>query len=253
MINPDWYIFLLRLSFLLAGVIFITLLFISAPYGRHTRRRWGPLVPNQISWMVMEAPAALVFAACFIAGRVPKNLPVLIFFGLWEAHYIHRAFIYPFQISDGRKKMPVLILLMAFGFNCGNAYINGVYLFSMSGGYPLSWLADIRFIVGVGLFIAGYAINRWADLRLRQLRAPGEMGYKIPYGGLFNRVSCPNYLGEIIEWSGWALATWSIAGLSFAVWTFANLAPRARTHHRWYRGNFPDYPPERKALIPALW
>jgi len=83
--------------------------------------------------------------------------------------------------------------------------------------------------------------------------ALGETGYKIPHGGLFERVSCPNYLGEIIEWSGWALATWCLPGLSFAVWTFANLAPRARAHHRWYRAKFPEYPEERKALIPGVW
>jgi steroid 5-alpha-reductase/3-oxo-5-alpha-steroid 4-dehydrogenase 1 len=77
------------------------------------------------------------------------------------------------------------------------------------------------------VFVLGFTLNRRADRMLRQLRAPGETGYKIPYGGLFERVSCPNYLGEIIEWSGWALATWSLPGVSFAVWTFANLAPRA--------------------------
>ena len=65
-------------------------------------------------------------------------------------------------------------------------------------------------------------------------------------------MSCPNYLGEIIEWVGWAVATWSLAGLSFAVWTAANLIPRAWQHHRWYRAEFPDYPKERKAVIPFL-
>jgi hypothetical protein len=39
----------------------------------------------------------------------------------------------------------------------------------------------------------------------------------------------------------------------FAVWTAANLAPRAHSHHRWYRDNFVDYPLERKALLPRLW
>jgi hypothetical protein len=44
-------------------------------------------------------------------------------------------------------------------------------------------------------------------------------------------VSCPNYLGEILEWIGWAIATWSLAGWVFAIWTMANLAPRAFTNH----------------------
>jgi protein-S-isoprenylcysteine O-methyltransferase Ste14 len=66
-------------------------------------------------------------------------------------------------------------------------------------------------------------------------------------------VSSPNYLGEITIWLGWALATWSLPGLAFAFWTVANLLPRARANHTWYRQTFPDYPAERKALIPKVW
>ena len=58
---------------------------------------------------------------------------------------------------------------------------------------------------------------------------------------------------EIVEWLGWALLTWSPAGLAFAAWTMANLVPRARAHHRWYRERFPDYPARRKALVPGLF
>ena len=42
-------------------------------------------------------------------------------------------------------------------------------------------------------------------------------------------------------------------GLAFALWTIANLLPRARSHHRWYREKFPEYPPERRALVPGLF
>jgi 3-oxo-5-alpha-steroid 4-dehydrogenase 1 len=56
----------------------------------------------------------------------------------------------------------------------------------------------------------------------------------------------------MIEWTGWAIATWSTAGLAFAVYTAANLGPRALRHHAWYRERFADDPRERKALIPYL-
>jgi protein-S-isoprenylcysteine O-methyltransferase Ste14 len=195
----------------------------------------------------------LAFAISFAVGAAPKNLPMLLFFALWEAHYLHRAFVYPLTIRDGHKKMPVAVVLLGSGFNLANALANGRYLFSLSGGYPLSWLLDPRFLLGVSLFITGFIVNRWADLALRSLRQPGETGYHIPYGGLFRWVSCPNYLGEMVEWCGWALMTWSLPGLAFALWTAANLAPRARSHHTWYRAHFPDYPPDRKALIPGIW
>ena len=96
-------------------------------------------------------------------------------------------------------------------------------------------------------------INRQSDAMLRNLREPGEEGYKIPQGGLYKWVSCPNYLGEIIQWAGWAVVTWSLPGLAFALWTVANLAPRAYSNHNWYQDHFLEYPPERKALVPKLW
>jgi hypothetical protein len=37
------------------------------------------------------------------------------------------------------------------------------------------------------------------------------------------------------------------------VFTVANLAPRARAHHLWYKRQFADYPSRRKALVPAIW
>jgi steroid 5-alpha reductase family enzyme len=80
----------------------------------------------------------------------------------------------------------------------------------------------------LGLFLAGFIINRGADHVLRNLRKPGVAGYKIPYGGLYRWISCPNYFGEIITWIGWAVVTWSLPGLAFAAWTAANLVPRAR-------------------------
>jgi steroid 5-alpha reductase family enzyme len=143
------------------------------------------------------------------------------------------------------------VVLMGVAFNTLNAWINARWV-SHLGTYETTWLLDPRFLIGVAVFAWGMAINLRSDSLLRRLRKPGETGYKIPHGGLYRWVSCPNYLGEIIEWIGWAIATWSVAGLAFAVYTAANVGPRALSHHRWYRERFEDYPEERKALIPFV-
>lgn len=239
--------------FALAAVTFPLLFFVAAPYGRHARRGWGATIPSRWGWICMEAPAALVFAACFVLGGYRGGVIALVFLAMWEVHYVHRAFIYPLQRRGGDKSMPLAVVGMGLVFNLVNGYLNGRYLFQFSGGYPLTWLWHPRFVAGVVLFVTGYVANRQADRTLRSLRKPGESGYEIPRGGLYRWISCPNYLGEIVEWIGWAIATWSPSGLAFAVWTIANLAPRARAHHRWYRQHFPDYPPERKALLPGIW
>ena len=237
--------------FVLAAAVFLSLLFFNAPYGRYVRRSWGFAVNNKLGWVIMEAAAPLAFAVCFCIGGNPVTVTTLVFLGLWQAHYLHRAFIYPFSLR--RHSMPLVIVGFGCFFNLVNGYLNGRYIFTFSGGYSSQWLSDPRFIAGVALFIIGFIINRRADNTLRNLAKTSDSGYRIPYGGLYRWISCPNYFGELIIWTGWAVATWSLPGLAFAVWTAANLVPRARSHHAWYRQHFPDYPARRRAFLPGLW
>jgi 3-oxo-5-alpha-steroid 4-dehydrogenase 1 len=239
--------------FVLGAAVFVALFFVAAPYGRYIRRGWGRTIGNTAGWVLMEAPAPVVLAVCFITGGAAITAPSLVFLGLWEAHYLHRAFIYPFSRRDSAVRMPLAVVSLGFLFNILNGYLNGRYLFHFSGGYAAGWLVDPRFIIGAALFVAGFVINRRADLALRELRRPGERTYRMTSRGFYRWISCPNYLGEIIIWAGWAMTTWSLPGLAFAFWTTANLLPRARAHHAWYRRQFPDYPPERKAILPGIW
>lgn len=229
----------------LALVVFFALFFFNAPYGRLVKKGLGPTLPNRLGWLLMEAPACMGFLLFYLLGEHRKGIAAWVFLLMWQFHYIYRAFIYPFWLRGNEKRMPVSVVGMGISHNVVNSYLNARYLFTFSEGYPANWLAGLPFLAGLVLFAAGMYINRRSDHILRNLRRPGESGYKIPYGGLFRFISCPNYLGEIVEWSGWALATWSLPGLAFAVWTYANLVPRAWAYHRWYRQHFPDYPTER--------
>lgn len=236
-----------------AAATFVVLFFVAAPYGRHARRGWGPTVSNRVGWILMEAPSPVGFALVFLGSGGEPGIGGWVFFAMWEIHYVHRAFVYPFTLRTAGKRMPVAVASMAVVFNLINAGTNAYWIGSLSGGYGAAWLADPRFVAGCAMFVGGAVLNKHADAILGSLRAPGTTGYSIPRGGAFAWVSCPNYLGEIVQWTGWALATWSLAGLAFAAWTVANLAPRARANHAWYRATFPDYPPDRRALLPGLW
>lgn len=244
------YAWFLVAELVLAVVTFVALLFVVAPYGgRHGRPAWGPTVPARVGWVVMEAPASLAFLGFYLLGSHRAGLVPLLFLLLWQVHYVQRAFIYPLLMRSG-SRMPAVVMLLAILFNLLNAWVNARWI-SQYGDYPRSWLADPRFWLGVVLFAAGYALNVGSDRTLRGLRRSGT-GYSVPRGGAFRFVSSPNYLGEIVEWFGWAVATWSLAGLAFALYTTANLAPRAVANHRWYRETFPGYPEDRRALVPFL-
>lgn len=234
-----------------AALTFVALLFVTAPYGRHLRPGWGPTVPARLGWIVMESPAVLLFAGVYAIGTNALQATPLVLLGLWQLHYIYRTFVYPLRLRPASHRMPITIVGMAILFNCVNAYCNARWI-SGFGDYPDSWLSRPHFVIGVAVFLLGWAINQHADRVLLRLRAPGETGYRIPHGGLYRLVSCPNYLGEMLEWVGWAIAAWSPAGLAFALFSIANLLPRALANHRWYRREFADYPAERRAVLPYL-
>lgn len=229
------------------------LLRVAAPYGRHSRTGVGPRLNPTAGWVLMEAPASLAPILLFALGdRSHRENPVVIaFLAIWQLHYFYRAFIFPFRRRGGAP-MPLMILGTAILFNLGNAYLNWHYLAVLRPPQESSWFGDPRFLGGLLLFLCGFAINQHSDWVLLNLRRPGETGYKIPYGGLYRFVSCPNYFGELLEWIGWGILTWSPAGGVFALWTAANLLPRAVAHHRDYLRRFPDYPSERRAVIPFL-
>jgi 3-oxo-5-alpha-steroid 4-dehydrogenase 1 len=244
------YNYALILIFGFAILVFILLLYLSAPYGKFSRTGWGLTIKAKWAWMIMEfsSPALI---SIFFATSDQKTIPVLIFVSFWLLHYIHRTFLYPFIQSGRDKSFPLILVLMAMVFNCLNGFANGYGVFHL-GYYTNSWVLSWQFITGVILFISGFAINKTADEKLRGFRKYSPNEYIMPEGWLFKYISSPHYFGEIIEWAGWAVMTWSLAGLAFFIFTFANLFPRAVSSHRWYKAHFPGYPENRKAVIPFI-
>lgn len=244
------YSFSLILIFSSAALVLVLLFFVSAPYGKFLRKGWGETIHAKWAWLFMELPSPLLMIFFFlIPGQ--KGLPQYCFILLWLSHYIDRTFVYPFTQSGREKPYPLIIVAMALIFNCLNGFVNGYGLFHVSS-YPLSWIMGWQFPAGLAIFITGFVINKMADEKLRKLRKANPDEYLIPAGWLFNYISCPHYFGEIIEWAGWAVMTWSLPGLAFSVFTFANLFPRAIASHKWYKSNFPEYPQKRKAVIPFI-
>ena len=161
------------------------------------------------------------------------------------------AVIYPQRIKVAGKTMPVYTMLTSMVFYIVNGYLIGHY-FGQLREYPIEWLYDPRFLIGVALFLFGFFVNIHSDNILINLRDEDEAGYKIPHGGFFKHVSCPNYMGECIEWIGFAIMTWSSIGFVYAAWVVLPLFIQARVTHQWYVDQFGDsYPKDRKAIIPS--
>jgi protein-S-isoprenylcysteine O-methyltransferase Ste14 len=254
------YAILLPTQVILACLVLPVLIFVAAPYGRHYHRGWGPVLHSRTAWLIMEVPAVLVIAVVYVAanGRAPGSLD-WVYLLLWEIHYVYRTFIYPLLLRGSRRTFPLVVALMAMGFNVMNGYVNGYALFvERPAVTAVCELLCSRAAVGLALFAAGLSVNIWSDAIIRDLRRDlQEEGngqrYGVPRGGLFRWVSNPHYLGEIVEWIGWALFAGTWAGWAFAIFTVANLLPRAVANHRWYHDTFPEYPDDRRILVPYVF
>jgi len=220
-----------------------------AGYGRYEEPKiWVASIKMdaKLAWVVQESP--MIFWAVWGYMNAKKECyssrANLILWCFLLVHYLQRTFIFPL-LMKGSKQTTVYVMLCALAYCTWNGHLQNTWLMR-AHVYEDTWVYDPRFLLGISAAITGMGINLHSDHILRNLRKPGEKGYKIPRGGMFEYVSGANFFGEILEWTGFAVATWSLAGAAFAVFTFSNIGPRGHHHHQWYLEKFDDYPKNRR-------
>lgn len=234
----------------------VALYFIPAGYGKTIGKQWGFSFNNKAAWVLMELPTLIVITVLLFALDYAHRPVRILLASFYILHYIQRTLIFPFLLK-GKSKMPLSIVLMGMLFNTVNAFLIGLWLFYFSAPeyYRPAWLRDLRFIIGTPVFFCGMIINIRSDAYIRSLRKQGDSRHYYPCKGLYRFISSANYFGELLEWIGFAVLTWSSAGLLFVFWTACNLVPRSDTIHKKYAQDFPEdfarYKPKR--LIPFIY
>ena len=241
---------------IIAVVVFIALYFVTAGYGVFYNKKWGSALPNKLGWVLMESPVFIVMILLCVFSERSTNVVCLIFLILFEIHYFQRSFIFPFLIR-GKSVMPLSVIFMGVVFNVLNALMQGGWIFyeSPENMYEMAWLTTPQFIIGTMIFFLGMIINIHSDYVIRNLRKPGDTRHYLPKKGMFKYVTSANYFGEFVEWLGFAILTWSLSGAVFAIWTFANLAPRAANIYDNYKKEFGDELDTKKVkrIIPFIY
>ena len=242
---------LLSIWIAIAIITFSYLFFVTAPYGRHASTNWGPSMDARWGWIIMESPSVFLIGGLCIFFRENLTLVSLIFVLIYIFHYFHRTLIWPFIAEMDAKKMPVFVAFLAFVFNIFNVLFQCTWILFIAN-YENSWLTSFPFILGILIFVTGFYINVRSDYMLINLRKTKGPGYHIPRGFLYEKISAPNYFGEMLEWLGWTISSLSPSGLAFFIWTSANLIPRGISNHKWCNENIENYPQGRKAVIPGI-
>lgn len=254
--SPVLFTYLLWVMSFLAIVVFICLYFITAGYGQFRTKRWGYSIDNRVAWFLMEAPVFFVMLGIWCHAGFPFHLPELILLGLFLVHYFQRSFVFP-CLMKGHSRMPLSIMMMGIFFNVINGIMQGGGLFwfpipayAQGASYLLRWNA----IVGIIVFLFGMIVNWHSDYVIRHLRQPGDTRHYLPQAGFYRYVTSANYFGELVEWIGFAIAAANPAAWVFALWTGANLIPRAHAIHRKYHEEFGDEAVgTRRRIIPLVY
>lgn len=223
-------------------VVFITLFFVDAGYGKMRTEKWGPAINNKVGWFLMEAPVFVVMLYLWAISEVRWQAPYWAFFLIFQFHYFQRSFVFPFLLK-GSSKMPVIIMALSVIWNLINGYVQGYWLFHLAPmyrPYGVEWFMTWQFGLGLALFIIGWIINMHSDYVIRHLRAPGDTNHYLPKKGMYHYVTSANYLGEITEWLGFAVLTWSWAGALFFWFSCCNLVPRANSIWHRYAEEFSE-------------
>ncbi|MFQ6329318.1 3-oxo-5-alpha-steroid 4-dehydrogenase [Nocardia sp. CWNU-33] len=261
----DWYTgntaydTVLTIAFGFAAFVLVGGLFAQSPYGRFATTKVGFNLNPKLGWWLMEIPATVVFAVFYLTGPDRFEPTSLVLALIWLVHYGNRGWFFPLsirQVPGKRSSFNVSVLGMGMFVTALHGYLNGAFFsHDYKHQYGTGWLTDPRFLIGVVVYLCGFALLVRSEAIVRNLRDkndPGAAEYRIPYGFGFRFVTSPAYLGELLAWAGFALLTWSLAGGVIFLITAGNLVPRAIATHRWYREKFADYPADRKALIPFV-
>ena len=156
------------------------------------------------------------------------------------------------QPSSSTMNITHYIVGYAHYFCAATGYICEAPSFAASGLNLASLGLDCWALVAV-FFAAWYyefeAHKIFADLKKTR---PGT--HSIPTGSLFEVVSCPHYLCEVLIYTCFTLLLTPAhqTGLLVWVWVTTNQMIAATMSHNWYKRKFKEYPPNRKAIIPFL-
>lgn len=222
-------------------------------YSKFADRTRRLAVPSRVGMLIIYAPAAVAGLICHMALGGPWTVWHGITLGLVAIHFVRRCL----EVLFVHRYSGVTNLGSALMISSLYATVSVLFAWIGATEVDAALLASDDFtplwIVGVSLWVVGSAINIGHHILLARLRRPGETGYVLPRGGLFSRVACPHYFGEIIGWFGLALVFHHVGALVIAVTMTFYLAGRADHTLRWYRQRFESLPAGWKRLIPYIY
>lgn len=228
-----------------------------APGSEEARARGTPEErARRIAWRTI--PGLAVYVVVFVLytvwlfprresdGALTVDTASIVLFVLWLGHDLYRGVIHPWLIRDRPPSQARSLAPTSTGPMILFSFLAASHLGAET--YPGDWFTDPRFLVGGALMLVGVAIDQTVDLRLTRAWRSGQQP-----PSPFLEVTAPDLLGELCFWMGWALASWSLAGLARVVYQTAMYIPLAEAHYQWQHEHSGHVRTHRWRLIPGIW
>lgn len=150
------------------------------------------------------------------------------------------------------KAMPVFVKFIIW-ISVGVLYIMQTYpvIYRVGGSYPSSQTGIIAPVIGCAIALIGLVIETVADFEKNAAKKKNP--HTFVSTGLYSFVRCPNYLGEILMWTGilvsgvdifrgdWAAWLISILGYFLIVYVMVSGAKRLEIRQKKNYGSNPKY------------
>ncbi|KAL6647018.1 hypothetical protein ACP70R_014455 [Stipagrostis hirtigluma subsp. patula] len=207
----------------------------------------GALLSSRDGMLVAYAPALVAAAASFAVPGAVEGARAQLLSAALAVHFLKRVLevLFVHRYSGSMPLATALTISTSYLLNTATM----IYAQRLSHGLP-DPPVDLLY-PGVVAVAVGLAGNFYHHRLLAGLRG-GDEGYKIPRGGLFELVTCPHYLFEIVGFFGFAMIAQTVYGLAWASGTAAYLAGRSCATRRWYESKFEGFPARIKALLPYV-
>uniref|UniRef100_A0A915JJX0 Steroid 5-alpha reductase C-terminal domain-containing protein n=1 Tax=Romanomermis culicivorax TaxID=13658 RepID=A0A915JJX0_ROMCU len=174
----------------------------------------------------------------------------------YTSHFAKRLFETLFVHRFSHATMPLRNVFK----NCGYYWLFAAFI-AYFNNHPLYTVASFGNVqIGLGLF--GFIFCQFGNLSVHlafmKMRPAGTKQRKVPmpnanpFTKLFSLVSCPNYTYEVGAWLSYSIMTQSLPALLFTIAGFYQMTIWAIGKHKNYRKEFPNYPKNRKSIIPFV-
>ncbi|XP_058458837.1 polyprenol reductase [Malaya genurostris] len=166
------------------------------------------------------------------------------------------------QVFSNRLKINLSAYLVGYVHYFGTI----VVILSQAEGFvrtdgsllPYRFELSPRIALWVAIFFYAWQYQFQSNLILANMRKDrtGQVvsqKHSIPRGGYFELISSPHMFFEIVMYVAlYVIIARNTSAIYVLAWVLSNQVMNAWLTHQWYRENFKDYPPARRAVFPYV-